>query len=340
MDHQGFLNAVQNLNENSYFYGNEVLYKMASDSDLQNKDRLAGMMWLIGRSYAASPQRRSYGTDKESNWPVRSDNDGRDQFFASVASDIVKNNDLKFADLKEAILFDNSDTDKKRLATSIKTVWQFNTILSGAIQTFDYAPEDESCNDHISFCSKFLHFYFPHAVFIIDTYAMNGGINLYNPSSRGYICDPGRPETYNALKMQNATDYYFTEDVYKNFQKAEVTKLAKKIEAQADLSNEPEAKTYINHCVRSYLLGCYLKGKIKPSDELAGKGFWSMSRLTDTVFLNIKGKMTKNEAKRQLKALERYKERPGSEAYKKYEENKEYIASLRAIAGESTESGT
>lgn len=340
MDYQGFLAAVRSLNKSSYFYGNEVLYRMAAESDIKDPDQLAGTMWLIGRSYAASPQRRSYGTDKETNWPVRSDNDGRDQFFASIARHIVDNEDLSFLEeLEESICFDNSDGDKAQLTTSIKAVLDFNAILSKAIQEFDFAPDDETCNDHISFCSKFLHFYFPNSVFIIDTYARNGGINLYNPSSVGYICSPERTDTYNALMMQKDSDYFIS-DLYKHFQRAEVTRLSAKIADGAELADKAEAKEYINHCVRSYLLGCKLKDTIEPNDGLAGKGLWSMPRLIDTVFLNIKGKLTKDEANRLLKTLRRYKDTPqSSDAYKKYFENAEYMNTLEEIAN-GTKLGT
>ncbi len=339
MDYQGFLDAVRNLNENSYFYGNEVLYRMAAESDLTDKDQLAGMMWLIGRSYAASPQRRSYGTDKKTNWPVRSDNDGRDQFFASVAKHIVENNDLKFlAELKKPIHFDDSDADKVQLATSIKAVLEFNSILSKAIQDFDYAPDGETSNDHISFCSKLLHFYFPHSVFIIDTYAQNGGINLYNPSSMGYLCYPGNPDTYNALKMQGTKDSHFDGSVYDVFQKNAVNACIEKIKAYESRLSKPDAKQYVIHCVRSYLLGCLLKYHvIKPCSQMADGSICSMPRLIDTVFLNVKGKLTKDEAERHLKALKKYKEAPqDSNAYKKYKENEQYLCLLAKFAGGST----
>ena len=65
-----------------------------------------------------------------------------------------------------------------------------------------------------------------------------------------------------------------------------------------------------------------------------------MPRLIDTVFLNIKGKLTKDEANRLLKTLRRYKDTPqGSDAYKKYFENAEYMNTLEEIAN-GTKLGT
>ena len=61
--------VVRRLKDDGYFFGNQVLYEMAANSALTDKNQFACAMWLIGRSYAASPQRRSYGTDKKENWP-------------------------------------------------------------------------------------------------------------------------------------------------------------------------------------------------------------------------------------------------------------------------------
>ena len=56
-------------------------------------------------------------------------------------------------------------------------------------------------------------------------------------------------------------------------------------------------KDYIEHCIRSYLLGCYItqKAKITPINQIK-YGFpyalESMPRLTDAVFLNIKAPLS------------------------------------------------
>ncbi len=286
MDYQGFLAAVQSLNENSYFYGNEVLYRMAAESDMRSPDQLAGTMWLIGRSYAASPQRRSY----VKKHPVRPDNDGRDQFFSYIAKALELPNILEKDDF---ITFKTCD-DVELLTNSIRMVLQFNLSLSKAIEKFDDAPEGVHCTNHISFCSKFLHFYYRNAVFIIDSYAQAGATHLfggYNANKLKYICEP----------VDRNTDY-FDETVYKQFPKKKVNDLKKCIEgnladvlAQYKSRKQENAKAYVKHCVRSYLLGCKLKEeKVIPSAQLAGEEFRSMPRLIDTVFLNIKGKGKEN----------------------------------------------
>ena len=173
-------------------------------------------------------------------------------------------------------------------------VLQFNLSLSKAIEQFDDAPEGVHCTNHISFCSKFLHFYYRNAVFIIDSYAQAGATHLfggYNANKLKYICEP----------VDRNTDY-FDETVYKQFPKKKVNDLEKCIEgnladvlAQYESRKQENAKAYVKHCVRSYLLGCKLKEeKVIPSAQLAGEEFQSMPRLVDTVFLNIKGKGKEN----------------------------------------------
>lgn len=295
MNYAEFLKAIRHLNESSYFYGNEVLYKMAEESDIQKADQRSGMMWLIGRSYAASPQRRSYS----SKWPVRPDNDGRDQFFHFIANNAT----LEYPLTTDACLVFNGQTDDiERLTQSIKMVLQFNLSLSKAIEQFDNAPEGTYCTNHISFCSKLLHFYYRNTVFIIDSYAQNGATLLfggYRKNTGRYLCVPNRDDI-----LDQSPIHYFKEDVYQKFSKADVQGLASSIELDlTDLlthytNRKPDnAKAYIAHCVRSYLLGCALKEEgIAPSSRLAGDPFRSYPRLIDTVFLNIKSECTSKKS--------------------------------------------
>ena len=303
MEYQGFLEAVESLHRNSSFYGNGVLYKMAAQSEISKPEQLAGAMWLIGRSYAASPQRRSYS--KENKWPVRPANDGRDGFFKYIAKEMDKS---CFENVPEKLPF--SENVPEELVKSIAAVLNFNLALSDAIKKFDKAPDKAICNNHISFCSKFLHFYYPQAVFIIDDYAETGAISLFNGDADKhwrYICNPAVEDTYDPLKVQqNHTKYSFTEDVYENFSKNDVNDYVKELNNHPTIKgvmdnygerNPNAAQNYIAHCVRSYLLGCKLNGVVEPWVSLMEENerIWSMPRLTDTVFLNIKRSLTQSE---------------------------------------------
>lgn len=220
-----------------------------------------------------------------------------------------------------------NSADEKLLIDSIVAVLSFNKSLSVAIEIFDgvdqlddhmFDGEYVSCNNHISFASKFLHFYFPKLVFIVDNFAYNGGSLLFNGSEhetkRRYLNAPPTEKEY------------FAKDIYNKFSQKAVKKLIEKIvkeveksislpESNADKKtnsgiekdSQLEGKHYIDHCIRSYLMGCYLKKEeIHPINQikhLSSIELSSMPRLTDAIFLNIKKALTPKEVAYQ-KSLE------------------------------------
>ena len=339
MNIAGFNEELKNINATSWGYGNEVLYCMAKDPrDLIDKDKLSGAIWLIGRAYAASPQRRSYGTTKNNVgyinldgktpaespiWPVRTQNDGREGFFDEIADEMQKiiKNDAEFNKLIDdysknpmPYLYDRSNSDIDKLTESIGVVLQYNLFLSESLEKFDEVPAGNTfsgnnvyCSNHISFASKFLHFYFSHRVFIIDNFARDGGKLLFNGNTTTKL-----RAFYDA---PTSTSNVFENDVYEEFLKKEQEKIYKKIIDHSaircislDYDNRARAantlsgdnstvKDYIEHCVRSYLLGCYItqKAKITPINQIKyglPYALESMPRLTDAVFLNIKAPLS------------------------------------------------
>lgn len=330
-----FKEKITDLNNTSWGFGNEILYQMAKDpDDLKDPPTLAGAIWLIGRAYAASPQRRSY----KKLWPVTTQNDGREGFFDAIA----KNMDLSclnefstsasfsFASQLQrdpksekisSLTFD--DDDKELLINSIVTVLSFNQALGEAIEQFDRVPPSKifqgkhiRCNNHISFASKFLHFYFPNTVFIIDNFAYNGACALFN----GNAVDKKR-----YLEIPATNELYLKTDVYDEFPKSVVSKLCKELTPEilrrwtrtdtasleaddrevsaSEQSDNLKAKHYVNHCIRSYLMGVFLTTNgIVPSCQIRTRpDFCPMPRLTDTVFLNVKKELNNNENKYQKK---------------------------------------
>ena len=333
-----FNDELKNINASSWGYGNEVLYCMAKDPyDLLNKNKLSGAIWLIGRAYAASPQRRSYGTMKNIAgyinsdgktpaecpvWPVRTQNDGREGFFDEIADEMQKiiKNDATFNKLIDdysknptAYLYDRSNYDIDKLTESIGVVLEYNLFLSKSLEKFDEVPAGNTfngnnvyCTNHISFSSKFLHFYFPHRVFIIDNFARDGGKYLFNGNATTKL-----RTFYDAPASSNV----FGNDVYKEFLKEEEKVIVKQIinnsiirsisgvyetrmrTTTALSGDNSSVKDYIEHCVRSYLLGCYItqKAKITPINQIKYAlpyTLKSMPRLTDAVFLNMKAPLS------------------------------------------------
>ena len=332
MELSDFLDGIRELNRESYNFGNEILYEMAKNrDDLTNEEKLIGSLWLIGRSYSASPERRNY----KGEWIPRPANDGRGNFFSEIAKSLSDSE--CFNELIEAYNSENcrytfasqenraiNDNDKSLLVKAIGAVISFNSDLSKAIQEFDRVPEDLrnniKCNNHISFSSKFLHFYFPNAVFIIDSYAHSGGAALFNGNANltdgannsktrlRYLCTPP--------KNENGVKDYFLDSVYDNFSKSIVGDIAEIIKRDLNLSREDgnesvdsdealKAGDYIDHCVRSYLVCKFLKDKtITPSAQIKGEeDFAPWTRLVDTVFLNIKKPLSTKE-KEKLKEYE------------------------------------
>lgn len=346
MNITAFNNELKIINKKSYQYGNEILYLMADPQFLTNQERLTGALWIIGRAYAASPQRRSYGTIKEDAgyvnaagetlkthpiWPVRSANDGREGFFDALAETLCKNSGYlnlftTCTNVTEAYKYDCSENDLQKLTDSILSVLKFNLILSHTIETFDKVPSDHNfknynvfCSNHLSFSSKFLHFHFPERVFIIDNFAREGGNLLF-----------GGKKDKKPLAFYEATSAdKFDNTVFSAFPKEDVTQLYDKICGQKNVqivlevyekrtrvpdstSNDTSsAKDYIKHCIRSYLLGKHIKSHVceAPINQIkyGGRALSSMPRWTDAILLNVKAPLSKAEEKHLASVTDIYK---------------------------------
>ncbi len=342
MDIKKFNDELRHINDGSWSYGNEILYFMTQNPhDLTDKDKLSGAIWLIGRAYAASPQRRSYGTMQNNVgyinlegktpakcpiWPVRTQDDGRAGFFDEIASEIKKHieSDEKFKNFIDrysrnsknptVYSYDRSASDIKILTESIIAVLRYNLFLSESLEKFDEVPNKHVfngnkvyCSNHISFSSKFLHFCFPNIVFIIDSFALNGGKSLFNGNETDML------RTFYDVPSEKTDN--FENDVYELFSKDEISKIYKDIINDSSIKaiitrykdrtrnkstssdDNSTIKDYIEHCVRSYLLGCHInKESISPINQIkyaSGYTVESMPRLTDSVFLNIKAPISK-----------------------------------------------
>ena len=347
-----FKTRINSLNQNSWGFGNEVLYLMTKDPrDIKNKDKLEGTIWLIGRAYSASPQRRNYGKKCNPNgkkcpiWPIKTQNDGREGFFGEVAKQLdtscldslindyhkkslaykydltvtqteEKKKDGTVKTITKSVTL--SDEDKDLLINSIVAVLSFNQALSRSIEKFDRVPNNRSdikCNNHISFSSKYLHFYFPNVVFIVDSFAYNGGCYHFNGNDLTKIRYLEEILEKNKLEKSVYDDFNktfgkksFVNEIIEGILRDVQTKLStlqsennaendKEIKDSNDNDDKLTNKNYIAHCVRSYLLGVYLKNNnIVPHNViLSDKTLCPMPRLTDTVFLNIKKDLTAKE---------------------------------------------
>lgn len=248
--------------------GNEVLYTLCRDypllkeknpKDMNERRRLQGLaaeLWLIGRSYAASPERRNYGVKIE--WT--NSGNGLDTYFDLLAKKLWS--DGYYDELEKIVenleemnrigyKFDQSfqENDKNILASVIANVLKFNALL----KEIRYAVDEKELLNHVggdekklevlknnqknmmSFSSKFLHFHFPDVVFIIDTI------------TKGHFKGYGNPYEF---KFQNDTSNI-------RFLKKQVNEMLGELELNniiGDTKLTDAEEDYKTHCVREYLL--------------------------------------------------------------------------------------
>ncbi len=205
--------------------GNELLYKFCADTNhWLDKDFLSAQIWLIGRSYAASPERRSYKGKK-----IENKGDGTDKFYDKLSEELL--NDKEYEELIEHLKtlkdeqysLTEEDKDIEILKEAIKSVVIFNRLLRKAIKHVDNT-DDDSLNNFISFSSKFLHFYMPNVIFIIDSFSK---------------------KTLNS----------------ENYEKPKFKNLLGKLDNIGIEKCNDKEKEYIKHCCKAYLVSRYLQKK-------------------------------------------------------------------------------
>lgn len=369
-----FTDVFNAINEISSSVGNEALYNACAKADLNNENDLCGMMWLIGRSYAASPQRRSYGMslrlkykgfDKDGKpikrpiWRVRSENSGNGDFFLELAKNIKNDDGIDtfvslYKNVKELSQNPNEydlqindegkvcKKDIERLSLSIKCVSILNRLVKRGTEQFDRIPKDHMhsidsnllnndtdpkdntdyvyCKNQISFSSKFLHFFCPTSVFIIDQFSKQGGEFYFdNKSDIEYIIsnalledeeDENNADIIKACLTKNDRKRIHEEfgeikkqllkDIIKEL-KTEYLRDAEEIINLKRTKKQKEPanidfkncfiKDYVEHCVNSYVLCLLIKQKYP---NLAPKK--SYPRLSDTIFMRTKKETKKDHS--------------------------------------------
>lgn len=306
--------AAETLN-GSISFGNGILYDMCSNSttDLSNPDRLSDMIWLIGRAYAASPERRTYGYERDEDgklkknsdnkrlplWKATNANDGKGGYFISIARDIVKS--PKFSSLLKIVSavkgftysYDNGERDIARLSNGIYAVYLYNNLIRDASEEFDGLNASDNpkasaakeagarCKNQISFCSKFLHFCCPGIVFIIDQYSFEGGKRVIPLGKLSY-----NPKFETASKELVPLDSVNLKDSYKDVLRNVIKQLNtvdhNLFENDTVSDEEEKIRSFIEHCTRAYCVAKYLND-VKNQINLT-----VTPRLIDDLFLRIK----------------------------------------------------
>lgn len=283
------LSTMQNFN-NPDTFGNQILYDMCvnnADHPWGKADILADKIWLIGRSYAASPERRyrfNNGYKSKDFEKEIARGDGTGQYFYKTAEYILedKENYSELVSLLEKMRpysFDGGDEDIKQLKNAIHCVALFNGMIKSASKKYDDEFNETlsgkvKYKNQISFCSKFLHFHAPHTIFIIDRFSREGGRLLCSTRTRKNA----------ELKDSNVVIDKAVREAISAFYSG-VRNSVHDIDAVADEKSKTAVEEYISHCLYSYGFGCFLcdESELSPENALC-----SFLRLIDAIFQRVK----------------------------------------------------
>ena len=142
--------------------GNRTLYNFCSGDKALNRklentyndiDILAAQMWLIGRSYAAQPERRYYG----SKIALTGSGDGLDTFYDKMAKNLISEQKDDFETLQEKIKklnkaprydedFKDEEINLTTLKLSIEAVLMFNDMAKKAVFAIDKKDIERAAN--------------------------------------------------------------------------------------------------------------------------------------------------------------------------------------------------
>lgn len=271
---------INELIVNEVSFGNKLLYAMCVDKEGQewgNASRLADKLWLIGRAYTASPERRFTTKEKATN---DYHGDGTGLFFEELASNIIRaesyKNIVSSVQRLKKLQFDGTEKDFTQLYDGILCVIEFNAMLKIALQQFDEScgshHDKKEYKNHISFCSKFLHFHAPHNIFILDYFTEEGAKTLVESCRR-------QPWVLKDIPLNTEGCKLFSEMFEKLLNYKPIDELASDIK---DDKGKEWTKRYYSHSMREYAIGCFIKEHIRFNPEV------NMPRLVDSVCQQVR----------------------------------------------------
>ena len=267
--------ATQSIINKPVSLTNEMLYNLCQNKGkyVWGKGQFLGeKIWLIGRSYAASPERR-YVKNPNVSGKLQQNNpgNGTGRYFSEVGTYIVK--DSRYGKLISLIgtlqsryRFDGGQGDMNILNAAIEAVELLNEIVKDASEDYDnrYNPNlkgNVTYKNQISFCSKFLHFHCPHTVFIIDHFTKEAASRLFS------------------LRSQKILSINRTQITSKN-KKDLQSYLPKNTNSFSNVIDD-----YAEHCKQSYALCCYINQNFKGNNT---KNIVYFPRTVDNILQSIK----------------------------------------------------
>ena len=208
---------ISQIEEHNYL-GNKTLYDLCEKYPTHtNSEHIAAKAWLIGRSYAVSPQRRK--TQNKNN------NKKYNFFFENFAQIFAKNKktcneiDELIEKINKSNFSGNYDNDKDLIITILKLIFKFNQTVVDTIKTIDKLANTKDIDNKISFTSKYLHFHCPNCIYIYDTYSLSNARKYIKPFKKEFKIDKLIKEILEELKNTNTNTKPF-EDYAKHFVKS------------------------------------------------------------------------------------------------------------------------
>lgn len=253
-----------------YTYGDKCLYRMCRES-LKSKDvyEVASTIWLIGRSYAASPERQIKKSLDEQN-KIKSE-----ELFKVFADKIVNNifNDQRMVENGEYKYNDDYiEKDARLLCDTVLLVQKLNMMRTKVSRV-------DGTENIISFCSKFLHFYMPKQVFIIDQYSLNGSIRIL-----GKIHSQTKEKHVDKDFLVDDFRIKECQDNFSSIDRKVLDILTK--ENRINIKEDKVLEEYRKHICRCYALAMFLN-----KNDLTGIEIYnnlnSMPRLVDSILLKV-----------------------------------------------------
>ena len=186
--------------------GNQVLYDLCK-KHMSNSisEFVSAKTWLIGRSYAVSPQRR-----KIPNKGISS----KYNFFFEDFSKIFTSNTESCNRIDEFINQVNSmsfcgdfEIDKKNIINILKLISIFNNHVVNTIVKLDNLNSTNEAKQNISFTSKYLHFHCPNCIYIFDSYSNANARSFIQSYKKQLHIDKIIKEVRDEIKDENANDY-------------------------------------------------------------------------------------------------------------------------------------
>lgn len=287
INQENFKETVFDTANQKNSFGNKILYDMCklNTTSWDPANVLGDKIWLIGRSYAASPERRyKWNTNEqlsEKDKKLTTVGDGTETYFHWIAG-MLKFPLENFENAKYK--FDFSGDDLNILTESVKAVIKFNATVLDANKEYDksFNPKQFAHMIHrnqISFCSKFLHFHYPDRIFIIDEFSEYGGKYLFSKTNRtnAQLGDIALKAKATCQDLRASIDKSL-----KNREKFEKD-IEEFIEKPIHGFDKDLVKDYTAHCLHAYLTGCLIQ--ICANGQLIE---CSMPRAVDNLLLHIK----------------------------------------------------